>query len=244
MRFTLDEPTPVFLDVRDLSAGYGTRQVLNKIDLIVRVGAIVALIGHNGSGKSTLLKALYGIVPISSGSLSVAGHAISTISPRSMMRKEIAYLPQGNCVFPNLTVADNLELSVIEVDSAPSRALAIDESLKYFPTLKDKLKRRAGSLSGGEKQVLALAGILARSPKLLLLDEPSLGLSPQLSVQTFRRLRELNKTLGISMLIVEQKVRGVLSIADYAYVFRNGEVSFSGRPDRLLEGDFLTRAYL
>lgn len=231
-----DNSSTAFLDIAHLVAGYGKKQVIDGVSLSVAPGEIVALIGHNGAGKSTLLKAVFGLIPIWSGEVHFNGALWPKPAPRALLRSGVAYVPQGNRVFTDLTVHENLEIGGITLPNKQSVNDGIERVFTLFPTLKDRLKQRAGTLSGGEKQMLSLANALILSPKMLLLDEPSLGLASPLVSEALNRIKEINHDLGVTVLIVEQKVREVLKIADRVVVLRTGRVSFSGSA-RDLEDD-------
>ncbi|MFZ1221104.1 MAG: ABC transporter ATP-binding protein [Chthoniobacterales bacterium] len=231
-----DNGSEPFLDVANLVAGYGKKQVIDGVSLSVGTGEIVALIGHNGAGKSTLLKAVFGLIPVWSGEVRFNGTLWPEPAPRTLLRAGIAHVPQGNRVFNDLTVRENLEIGGVTLPNMQSVKDGIDRVVMLFPILKDRLKQRAGTLSGGEKQMLSLANALVLAPKMLLLDEPSLGLASPLVSAALKRIREINRDFGVTVLIVEQKVREVLKIADRVVVLRTGRVSFSGSaPD--LEDD-------
>ena len=236
----MPEITNGLLDIADLRAGYGTREVLQGISLCVPDGKILAIIGHNGAGKSTLLKALFGLVSISSGRIELSGKPFDP-SPSQALRLGIAYLPQGKCVFDELTVRENLEIGDFKSKDPQTR---VTEGLRLFPDLKNKLNRTAGSLSGGEQQMLGLCSALILSPRLLMIDEPSLGLAPHLVLEIFHRIREICLGSSTSVLIVEQKVREVLKIADHVCVLRNGRVSFFGCAEDLSDDEKLREVYL
>jgi branched-chain amino acid transport system ATP-binding protein len=223
-----DNGSKPFLDVANLVAGYGKKQVIDGISLSVGVGEIVALIGHNGAGKSTLLKAVFGLIPIWSGEVHFNGALWPKPIPRALLRAGVAYVPQGNRVFNDLTVHENLEIGGVTLPNNQSVKDGIERVFTLFPMLRDRLKQRAGTLSGGEKQMLSLANALVLSPKMLLLDEPSLGLASPLVSEALRRIKEINQDSGVTILIVEQKVREVLKIADRVVVLRTGRVSFTG----------------
>jgi branched-chain amino acid transport system ATP-binding protein len=232
------------LRVTDLVSGYGKKRVLNGVSLEALHGEIVGLIGHNGAGKSTLLKALFGMIPIWQGTVVVDGKIRPKPSPIEMLRSGVAYVPQGNRVFTNLTVAENLEICSLAVSKKGGTTDGIERAVTLFPSLRALAKRRAGTLSGGEKQVLALASALTLSPRMLFLDEPSLGLAPSLVVQTLEQIREVAAKAETTVLIVEQKVRAVLNICDRVYVLRNGGVSFSGPSAALKDDVKLREVYL
>jgi branched-chain amino acid transport system ATP-binding protein len=231
------------LTVENLVTGYGKKQVLNGVSLEVSAGEIVALIGHNGAGKSTLLKAAFGLLPIWQGQVSLDGKALNAPNPREMLRAGVAYVPQGNRVFTDLTVRENLEVAGTTLPNKASRNEGIERGLGLFPALRPRLRQRAGTLSGGEKQLLALANALVVSPRLLLMDEPSLGLAPQHVAEALRHVQEINRDSTVTVLIVEQKVREVLKIAGRVYVLRTGRVSFHG-PTRELDDAKLRDVYL
>ena len=232
------------LTVRSLVSGYGHKQVLGGVDIEVEVGEVVAVIGHNGAGKSTLLKAIFGMIPVWSGRVFHNGNQIANPVPRDWLNRGVAYVPQGNRVFGDLSVRENLDIAATTIRGTPARLEAIARALSQFPLLRGRLRQRAGNLSGGEKQMLALACAWALSPRLLLLDEPSLGLTPPLVAETLSHLQAIAKGNGTSVLIVEQKVREVLTIADRVCVLRNGTGSYWGPARALWDPDNLREAYL
>lgn len=233
-----------FLDVDGLVTGYGNKQVVNGASVYVSPGEIVALIGHNGAGKSTLLKALFGLLPIWNGRVLVDGDIVNKLTPHKCLSIGIAYVPQGNRVFSDLTVDENLEMSGAVCKHKAQLKLGIERVLSLFPLLETRLRQRAGTLSGGEKQMLALAMVLVPSPRALLLDEPSLGLAPQLAGTALNQIATLSRESGVSVLIVEQKVREVLKIANRVYVLRNGVVSYGGPAATLTDDTALRRVYM
>jgi len=240
---TLDERSRL-LTIDSLITGYGKKQIVNGVDLTVAPAEIVALIGHNGAGKSTLLKAIFGLLPIWQGRVAYHGKPLNSARPRDLLRSGVAYVPQGNRVFADLTVRENLEMGGVTLPTKVHLRDGMDRALHLFPALKSRLRQRAGTLSGGEKQMLALANALIVSPRLLLLDEPSLGLAPPLVSQALARIHELSRNDGIAVLIVEQKVREVLKIADRVYVLRNGRISFTGPATDLHDDAKLREVYL
>jgi len=231
------------LNVNGLVTGYGKKQVLNRVSLNVVRGEVVALIGHNGAGKSTLLKAVFGLLPIWQGEVSLEGQPLDSPNPRELLRAGVAYVPQGNRVFTDLTVRENLDVAGTTMPNKARLKEGIDQALGLFPDLKPRLKQRAGTLSGGEKQLLALANALVVSPRLLLLDEPSLGLAPRLVSEALQHIGKLNRHSGVTVLIVEQKVRDVLKLASRVYVLRTGQVAFNG-PTGELDDAKLREVYL
>lgn len=232
------------LRVDSLVTGYGKKQVVNGVTIEVASGEIVALIGHNGAGKSTLLKAVFGLIPIWKGAVHLNGTAWPKPAPRDLLRAGIAYVPQGNRVFTDLTVHENLEMGGTTLSNKQSLKEGIERALTLFPALRPRLKQRAGTLSGGEKQMLALANALILAPKVLLLDEPSLGLAPPLVSEALGSIHQISRESGITVLIVEQKVREVLKIAHRVYVLRNGKISFTGITDELKDDAKLRDVYL
>jgi branched-chain amino acid transport system ATP-binding protein len=231
------------LTVKDLVAGYGKKQVLNGVSLNVASGEVVALIGYNGAGKSTLLKTVFGLLPFWQGEVRLEGRILNRAEPRDLLHAGVAYVPQGNRVFADLTVHENLDVAGISVSNKARLQEGIECALALFPALVHRLKQRAGTLSGGEKQMLAMANALVASPRLLLMDEPSLGLAPPLASEALHHLQARNRNQGMTILIVEQKVREVLKIAHRVYILRNGEISFNG-PAAALDDAKLRQFYL
>lgn len=221
------------LEINNLVTGYGKKQVLFDISLRVEKGEIVGIIGPNGAGKSTILKAVSGIIPIWKGEIIFSGSSIKRQSIAGNIKSGLSLAPQGNRVFNKLSVKDNLELGgyLLEKEKLKER---INKIYDIFPTLKDRSGQIASRLSGGEQQMLALARALIPQPKLILLDEPSLGLAPNLLDNVFDKLSEINNELNISMLIVEQKVIKILNISDRVYSLKLGKISFAGDPNDLI----------
>lgn len=227
-----------------LVSGYRGRAILHGVSIQILPGEIVALIGHNGSGKSTLLKTIFGMVALWQGRIFVDEIEMKRPSPVQMLRAGVAYVPQGNRVFGDLTVRENLEVGAVSLDRGMDVRTRINRVLDTFPALATRLQQRAASLSGGEKQMLALASALLLSPRVLLLDEPSLGLATPATVQALRHIRELSQIAGISVLVVEQKVRAVIEISARVYVLRNGAVHFTGKSELLHDENRLREVYL
>ena len=232
------------LRVSELVTGYGKKQVVNGVTMEVAKREIVALIGHNGAGKSTLLKAVFGLIRVWSGQVYLDGQAWPKLVPRELLRAGVAYVPQGNRVFTDLTVYENLEMGGITLPGKERLREGMERVFGLFPALKDRLKQRAGTLSGGEKQMVALANALIISPRVLLLDEPSLGLAPPLVSEALGQIQQITRESGMTVLIVEQKVREVLKIAQRVYVLRNGRVSFHGPAEALKDEAKLREVYL
>ncbi|RYF41132.1 MAG: ABC transporter ATP-binding protein [Comamonadaceae bacterium] len=230
------------LDVKGLRAGYGRAEVLRGVDLQVGEGETVALLGSNGAGKTTLNNALCGLCPPWEGSISFDGAQLRHAHYRKIVQAGLIQVPEGRRVFPNLNVLENLELGAF-ARGGERRAGNLEKVFRIFPRLKERLKQAAGTLSGGEQQMLAIGRGLMSEPRLLILDEPSLGLSPLLVEEMFTLIRQL-KEGGLAILLVEQNVGQSLEIADRAYVLENGAIRFSGLPAELLGSDALRRAYL
>jgi branched-chain amino acid transport system ATP-binding protein len=225
----------ILLQVKDLEAGYGKKQVLFGVSLEVRPGEIVSLIGPNGAGKSTVLKVVCGLIPAWKGEITLDGAKINGSTPAQNVARGITFAPQGNRVFDELTVRENLEIGGFQLEKKELRA-RMETVLSIFPALRDTMKRDAGKLSGGEQQMLALARALMPRPKLLMLDEPSLGLAPGLVKDVFTKIAEISRDTGVAILIVEQKVREVLEISNRVYSIKLGKNEFSGLPEEL-KGD-------
>ncbi len=221
------------LEIKNLDTGYGKKQVLFDVSLKVNTGNIVGIIGPNGAGKSTVLKAVSGIIPIWKGDIIFDKRSIRKNSIAENIKSGLTFAPQGNRVFDELTVKDNLELGGYLL---PKHKLTerIGQVFAMFPILKERARQTAGKLSGGEQQMLALARALIPEPKLLLLDEPSLGLAPNLLNDVFDKLLRINQDFGISMLIVEQKVNEILRISNRVYSLKLGKVAFEGESRELI----------
>ena len=230
------------LDISGLRGGYGAVEVLRGIDLQVNSGEIVALLGSNGAGKTTLNNVLCGIYPAWGGSVRFDGHSLTGAHYRAVVKAGLIQVPEGRKIFPNLSVLENLELG--SFTRARQRRLAnLDKVFAIFPRLLERTKQLAGTMSGGEQQMLAIGRGLMAQPRLLILDEPSLGLSPLLVEEMFTLIGQLNAD-GLAVLLVEQNVGQSLEIAHRAYVMENGAIGFLGSSAQLLASDDLRRAYL
>ncbi len=230
------------LTIRNLTAGYGKLEILHAVDLDVAAGQFVAILGPNGSGKSTLLKTIFGLTDVMGGTITCDGQPVLGRRTETLGDLGLAYVPQRENVFRTMTVHENLLLAVRGL-AGHSAATALGECYALFPTLQKRLAQKAGQLSGGERQMLAIAmGWLAR-PKLMLLDEPSAGLSPLFVTETFRTLKELCGQ-GITMAVVEQNARSILRYCDYAYVLREGAVAFQGSAAQILADEETVKGYL
>jgi branched-chain amino acid transport system ATP-binding protein len=217
------------LQVDQIETGYGRKQVLFGLSLAVRPGETVAVIGPNGSGKSTVLKTICGLIQPWQGEIRFAGETLNGSTPAANVRRGITFAPQGNRVFADLSVLENLEIGGCHLARKELRG-RIEQVMDMFPILRERPKQAAGKLSGGEQQMVALARALIPSPKLLMLDEPSLGLSPSVMKSVFEKIRAINRDNGVTVLIVEQKVREVLGLCDRVYSLKLGKVFFQGTP--------------
>jgi branched-chain amino acid transport system ATP-binding protein len=230
------------LDIRDLRGGYGPVEVLRGISMRIDRGEIVAVLGSNGAGKSTLNNTLSGIYPAFSGTVRFNDRDITRARAAAIVDAGLIQVPEGRRVFPNLSVLENLELGSYRRGRA-NRGRNLERVFGIFPRLKERTEQAAGTLSGGEQQMLAIGRGLMAEPELLVLDEPSLGLSPLLVEEMFTLIKRLNGE-GLPILLVEQNVGQSLEIADRAYVLENGAIAFQGVPGELLANAELKRAYL
>ncbi|MDB5818981.1 MAG: transporter related [Rhizobacter sp.] len=230
------------LDIQGLRGGYGRVEVLRGVDLQVQAGEMVALLGSNGAGKSTLNNVVCALYANWGGRVLFDGADLSQAHYRDVVKAGLIQVPEGRKVFPNLSVLENLELGSF-TRARERREANLDKVFGIFPRLKERLPQLAGTMSGGEQQMLAIGRGLMAEPRLLILDEPSLGLSPLLVEEMFALIRKLRED-GLAILLVEQNVGQSLEIADRAYVLENGAVRFSGLPADLLGSDELRRAYL
>jgi branched-chain amino acid transport system ATP-binding protein len=234
---------PPLLDVRDLRAGYGVIEVLKGISIAVNKGEIVTVIGANGAGKTTTLSCISGLIKARAGQIAFDGRELTRTPAHVIVKFGLAQAPEGRKIFPRLTVLENLQMGAFtRRDEAGIRA-DIEKSYHYFPILKERHRQLGGTLSGGEQQMLAIARSLMAKPKLLLLDEPSLGLAPMVVLRIFDVIRELNQE-GMSVLLVEQNARMALKLAHRGYVMETGTITFSDRADVLLNDPRIQAAYL
>jgi branched-chain amino acid transport system ATP-binding protein len=232
------------LAVDGLVAGYGKKEILHGLGLALHDREIVAVIGHNGAGKSTLLKAMFGVIPLWAGTVRFEGESVEAPHPRRWLANGLIYVPQGNRVFGDLTVKENLQVAGMTLPNRRAREDGVKRALTEFPVLRKRLRQRAATLSGGEKQMVAIGMSLVLQPRVLLLDEPSLGLAPPLVREALERIERLRREQGVSVLIVEQKVREVLRIADRVVVIRAGMIAFEGQAAELRDEHKLREVYL
>ena len=234
---------PPLLALSGVRSGYGQIEALHGVDLVVEEGEIVTLIGANGAGKSTLLMTICGINRARAGTILFAGRDIASFATHDIVRLGIALAPEGRRIFPRMTVLENLQLGGIVAD--PARfAEDIARVFALFPVLAERAGQRGGTLSGGEQQMLAISRALIAWPRLLMLDEPSLGLAPLIARQIFAAIREVNRRDGTSVLLVEQNAHMALSLAGRGYVLVNGGVALAGSAAELRASPFMQAAYL
>jgi branched-chain amino acid transport system ATP-binding protein len=232
------------LEISGLEAGYGALKVLRGISLAVPGGKVVALLGSNGAGKTTAMKAVMGVVQRFAGSIKLDGQSIEKLPPHAIVARGLALVPQGRELFPEMTVVENLELGGLVRGLAGTELTTDMEAVfKRFPRLDERRTSRAGSLSGGEQQMLATGRALMSRPQVLLLDEPTTGLAPIIVQELVRIIRALNQG-GQTILLVEQNVRMALSVADYVYVIRGGSIVMESEAAKLDGGDAMFRTYL
>jgi branched-chain amino acid transport system ATP-binding protein len=231
------------INIKDLNAGYNKVPVLRDIELHVDDGETVAIIGPNGAGKSTLLKTISGLVKPSTGSIEFEGHQIAGMPVNEIVRKGLVYVPEGGRPFVNMSVHDNLLMGAYG-NRAVLKTGIIDELHEIFPILKARKDQLAKTLSGGERQMLALARGLISRPKVIMLDEPSLGLAPKLVEEIYEKIRLLRKEYGLTVLLVEQNTGYALELANRGYVLENGSVVLSGDSNELMNSEHVKKAYL
>jgi branched-chain amino acid transport system ATP-binding protein len=233
----------ITLDIHGIESGYGEVQILWGVSLSLRQGQLTTLVGSNGSGKTTLLRTIMGLIPPWKGKITLDGQDITRLSPHDKAQQGLVLVPEGRQLFSDLTVLENLEMG-----ATPSRARAeFQRNLEWvfglFPRLKERIHQTAGTLSGGEQQMLAIARGLMSKPAVLMLDEPSLGLSPLLVLNLFEVIRRL-KEQGITLLLVEQNVQLALAVSDYAYVMNNGRITTEGEAKAVRAMEVVRKAYL
>ena len=231
------------LEARNLQVSYGAAPAINGVDLKVDAGALVVVVGPNGAGKTTLINAISGVHRIHAGTLTMGQQVLNAVPPHRFCDHGIALVPEGRRLFTGLTVRENLELGAYRAAARERRAESLREMCTLFPAVEAKLDAPAGTLSGGQQQMVAIARALMAQPKLLLLDEPSLGLAPAIVLELFRIIREVNAR-GVAVLLVEQNVVAALEIAHRAYVLEEGRIVAEGEPRELMSQPHIQKAYL
>lgn len=232
------------LQVDSIDVYYGDVQVLKKVTLDVNEGELVAVIGANGAGKTTLLKSISGLLKPRHGSITFRGKRISGLEPDQIVAQGIVQVPEGRLLFPDMTVRENLEMGAYLLKTREEVVKHLESVYALFPVLQERDGQLAGTLSGGEQQMLAIGRGLMSAPKLMMFDEPSLGLAPMLVRAIFDMVMRINKELGVSVLLVEQNVQHSCQISDRAFVIENGEVVLQGTGLEMLQNDHVRRAYL
>jgi len=231
------------LQVSDLQVSYGAIHAVKGVSLEVNKGEIVTLIGANGAGKTTILHSISGLKKQTSGEITLEDSDLTKMEPHKILRMGLAHVPEGRRVFAAMTVAENLEMGAYTRSDKEQVPADIEHIYKRFPRLGERRKQLAGTLSGGEQQMLAIGRALMSNPRILLLDEPSMGLSPILVKEIFSIIREVNES-GVTVLLIEQNAKMALSIADRGYVLETGKIALSGKACELLENEDVRRAYL
>ncbi len=231
------------LEVRDLRVAYGKIQAVKGISFQVQTGQVVTLIGGNGAGKTTTLRTLSGLLPISSGEIYFEGARINGLPAHEVVKRGIAHSPEGRKIFPRMSVAENLELGAFTRHERSEIDADMAHVYELFPVLGERATQAAGTLSGGEQQMLAMGRAMMSRPRLLMLDEPSMGLSPIMMERIFSTIRTL-KDQGTTILLVEQNAQAALSLADWGYVIETGEIRLSDEGQKLLHNDEVRKAYL
>ena len=237
-------PEDPILELKNVSAGYGRIKALKGISLKVFPGEIVAMIGANGAGKSTTLMVVCGIVPVETGEVSYKGNVINGIAAEKLPTMGLCQIPEGRRIFPRLTVSENLELGAFYRRDRAEIEKDLDRVFTLFPILAERRKQQGGTLSGGEQQMLAIARALMSRPKLLLMDEPSLGLAPIFVQKIFDIISEINKKDGVTILLVEQNANLALQTAERGYVLETGRITLEDRAETLLHNPEIRKAYL
>jgi branched-chain amino acid transport system ATP-binding protein len=232
------------LDVQAIGSGYGDVPVLSDISLTVGADEIVSVVGANGAGKTTLLSTISGLLPCTAGTIRFDNEPIERLPAHDVVTRRLVMVPEGGRLFPFMTVLENLELGAFNGSARPALKSSLDDVLTHFPILAERRQQLAGSLSGGERQMCAIARAMMSQPKLLMLDEPSLGLSPQMVERVFELILSLARAKGIAVLLVEQNVGDALGMANRGYVIERGRVVKSGSGESLLADADVQRAYL
>ena len=231
------------LQLEKISAGYGEVRILNAVSLEVAEGSISALVGSNGVGKTTLMRVLAGLLPLDDGKVVYSGRDISRAPPHDRVERGMALVPEGRLIFPDFSVEENLRIGAVSPRARAQAAERTEEMFALFPRLRERRRQAGGTLSGGEQQMLALARGLMSDPRLLLLDEPSLGLAPAIAASLFEMIERI-RDRGVTVFIVEQDISSTLAISDSAYVMENGRIAVAGTGADLLQDPTVREAYL
>lgn len=231
------------LEVRDLRVHYGTVEAVKGVSFHLEAGEMISLIGANGAGKSTILRALTGLVQPSAGTITFEHISLVGLSPHQIIRMGIGHVPEGRRLFPKMTVLENLKMGAYLQRSKADVAATLERIYEHFPILKERGQQRAGSLSGGEQQMLATARALMNRPRLLMLDEPSIGLSPIMTAEIGKIVQQIN-AMGVSVILVEQNAMLALTIAQRSYVLETGHIVMQGKAQDLLQDEGVKKAYL
>jgi branched-chain amino acid transport system ATP-binding protein len=231
------------LDLKGVDAGYGGFQALFGVSMMVRAGEAVAVIGANGAGKTTLLRVISGLIPATAGTMTMEGADLGSMAPHRIIETGIAHVPESRRLFPQLTVEENLKMGAFVASARPHFAERLDYVYELFPRMKERRNQRAGTMSGGEQQMCAIGRALMSRPKLVLLDEPSMGLAPVIVQQVFDLVRRI-RSEGYTVLIVEQNVAQVLKVVDRAYLLEVGRIQKSGTAAELAASDDIRKAYM
>ena len=232
------------LRVERIKVSYDEVPALHEVSFQVEPGQIVSIVGANGAGKSTILKSISSVLRLDEGSISFEDQRIDQMPPHKVVDMGIAHVPEGRRLFARLTVTQNLTLGACTRKSPEHREATLKTIFKLFPVLEQRQQQRAGTLSGGEQQMLAIARGLMSKPKLLMLDEPSMGIMPKLITEIFEMIQRLNQEEKLTILLVEQNVQEALEVAHYAYILQTGRVMMEGKPAELLQTDMIRKAYL
>jgi len=232
------------LEIKNLKAGYGDLPVLKEVDLELEQDKISILMGPNGAGKTTLLKAIFNQANIAEGKIFFEGQDVTKLPTHKLLEVGIAYVPQGRINFSDLTVEDNLLMGAYHLEDKEVIKQNIEKIYEEFPDLQEKRKQLAFTLSGGQQQMLAIGRALVNRPRLLLLDEPSLGLSPKLVKETFAKIKEINQKFHTTILIVEHNIKSVLQIADFAFIMFDGKIEAAGEADKIKNSEIMKKVFL
>ena len=232
------------LTIKGLEAGYGKASVLREVSLDVEEGSLTTVLGPNGAGKSTLLRAISGVIKARQGSIEFHGERLDKLEAHEIVRRGVVHVPEGRQIFPDLNVAEHLKLGAIAAGRPSARPEVEAFIFNLFPRLKERLRQPAGTLSGGEQQMLAFGRALMAEPKILLLDEPSMGLAPVLVEQVLEVVRQLIKERGLTVLLVEQNTRLAMNLANVVYVLENGAIAFSGTREEAKSSTIIQDLYM